>query len=164
MTPLLLAALLAQPAQAGELHVSAPITMVVYVDGMSYDFESATSWVVLRNLAGGSYQVEIRNVFDNLKAQSLVEVGPDEAVTLTYDKKRLVETGRGPVREGAGPVTPERQLQGAVDAIERAAEDVSARIREETKPVDEVAQEAAEEVEEAVQDVIDEASGRTDGP
>lgn len=129
LIPLLLG--VGRPAVAGELHVTAPASLVVFVDDTPATQDGDTGVVVLGNLEGGSYQVELRTAMDRLKAQQLVEVGADEVVELVYDKKQLVVRARRPVapdRDAA--VTPNRPLEGAVQATGAAAAAVQERVEQ----------------------------------
>ena len=139
---LLLPALLGA-AQASELHVEAPITLVVRINGMALDYEVGASVVVARNLKPGEFQVEVQNAFGKTKAQSLVSIGQDEVVRLAYSKKALVERGRGPMPPGGTPP------QGIEPALHQAAETVAR-----------VATDVANELEEATQEVIDAVEGQ----
>lgn len=132
----LLLPLLAAPSLASELHVEAPITLVVRINGMALDFEAGASVVVARNLKPGEFQVEIQNAFGKTKAQSLVSVGQDEVVRLAYSKKALVERGRGPMPPGGTPPQGiEPALRQAAEAVERVATDVAQELEEATQEV-----------------------------
>jgi hypothetical protein len=131
LLPLLLGA-----AQASELHVEAPITLVVRINGMALDYEVGASVVVARNLKPGEFQVEVQNAFGKTKAQSLVSIGQDEVVRLAYSKKALVERGRGPMPPGGTPPQGiEPALRQAAEAVERVATDVAQELEEATQEV-----------------------------
>ena len=81
-------------AHAGELQITTPSPVLVFIDGRPGNYVIGTNRIEALNLSPGSHEVLVRTMLGRKVTSLVVDVPADMRVQLDYDQRALVEVAR----------------------------------------------------------------------
>lgn len=108
--------LLATLAHAGELQITTPSPVLVFIDGKPGNYVIGTDRVEALDLDPGQHEVVIRTLLGRKVTSLLVDVPADMQVQLDYNQRQLLEVARSRLhgRRSAADATQEMGPKAAV--------------------------------------------------